>query len=128
MKIIINFLTLICVVSFAIFTLFLISEDIITSEEIDIVIQSIERIDNGEYLVKTRGSIYSNSDNFFHSKPASDSMSVLLRKKAVHKVRVVGYNFRHLLPFLSPYKNIVEIVDEPVDYRKLMLSINKSMD
>lgn len=95
----------------------LILESYITSEEITININKMEKVktDDGEvyFLVHTQNEIFENRDNIFHRKDDTILIYKKLRKNNKFRVKVVGYNFGKKMPFFLEHRNIVAVIDGP---------------
>ncbi|HVO75539.1 MAG TPA: hypothetical protein VMT35_16030 [Ignavibacteriaceae bacterium] len=87
--------------------LYLSFEKTLTEKEVTVKILDISSIDDA-YLVTTKNEIFINKDNSFYDKYDSDQINSKLEKGKTYKLNVVGVR----IPFISKYRNIVEVVEE----------------
>jgi len=84
----------------------------LTVENISITINDKERVTTSiggtiqsKFLVYSDGEVFENVDNIWHWKWNSSDIQGKLKKKNTYKVKVYGWR----IPFLSSYRNIVEV-------------------
>ena len=111
-------LTISIVYSFALFF-----ENLISKEEVDVVIMGIEEstTENGEvfYYVRTNLELFVNANNKFHKKDNANTLIKKLKIGQKYKLEVVGYKFGFKLPFFLKERNIIDIVEEDDILKKL---------
>lgn len=97
-------------------------ENIISKEEVEVVIMGIEKAVNEEgevfYYVKTNLELFVNANNKFHKKDNAEALIKKLKVGQKYKLEVIGYKFGIDLPFFLKERNILDIVHENDILRK----------
>lgn len=97
----------IVIIFFVILFGYLFFEPYITEKEITITVINKEKFGNepGKYFIFTADEVFTNSNNYYHSKSNADKLYPYFRPGAEYKVKVVGV----YLPFFPRFRNIVSI-------------------
>jgi hypothetical protein len=82
-------------------------EPYLTEEEITITVINKERFgkEPGKYFIFTANEVFTNSNNYYHSKSNADRLYTYFRAGADYRVKVVGV----YIPFIPRFRNIIAI-------------------
>lgn len=120
-KIIFILLPLILVIA-TVYPIALFFENIISKEEVEVVIMGIEKTVNEEgevfYYVRTNLELFVNANNKFHKKDNAEALIKKLKVGQKYKLEVVGYKLGINLPYFLKERNILDIVTEDDILRK----------
>lgn len=82
-------------------------EPYLTEKEITITVINKERFgkEPGKYFIFTANEVFTNSNNYYHSKSNADKLYPYFRAGTDYKVKVVGV----YIPFIPRFRNIISI-------------------